>query len=215
MSMIFCVPYRDRADHLAQWMRHYKKIFGDDLNVCVVEQVDDLGFARAPLFNAFFLEEGYKYDYAAYHDVDMYLDTKRCDPEEIYSYPVNPTHVAVYLKRSNFTRMYETFFGGVCLLTRSQMLEVDGWINCIFGWSPEDSAMREALVDKGFEIDRRDGYFNEAKHERKLDPKVIRANVNLYSSGRQPGHGMKDQKYTLISREQHYDGYLHLKVSFA
>lgn len=214
MSMVFVIPYRDRADHLAQWMRHYKKIFKEDLNVIVCEQVDSLGFARAPLFNCAFLEEAHKYDYAAYSDVDMMIDPRKCDPFEIYSYPINPTHVAVHLTRSNFTRMYETFFGGVCLITKWQMLEVDGWINCMFGWSSEDSAMYEALMDKGFQIDRRAGYFNELKHKRNLDPKVIRANNNLYSSGRQPGHGMKDQKYTLISREQHPDGYLHLKVSF-
>jgi len=209
----FIIPYRDRAEHLTKWLNHYKQIFQGEIPIIVVEQADSLGFARAPLFNVAFLEAGKNYDYCIFHDVDMMIDLKKSDPIEAYSFPRNPTHIAVHLERFRFNEAYHDFFGGVCIISSKQMYAVDGWHNSIFSWSPEDSEMRDNLLSHGYEIDRRPIYFKEEKHKRNLDVFALRSNVEMINKGRKEGQGMKDQRYKILLKE-HNGVYLHIKVSF-
>lgn len=82
MKGCIIVPYRDRAEHLAKFIEHYKGV----LPIYVIEQADGKPFNRAKLLNVGFLEFGRYYDYAIYHDVDMLAENF-----EAYSiYPEKP-----------------------------------------------------------------------------------------------------------------------------
>lgn len=210
----FCLvaPYRNREAHLKRWLRHYKD-FG--IPLVVIEQADDKPFNRAKLFNAFFIEEGYKYDYAVYHDVDMYLTSGR----EAFDFPINPTHIATYISQFNWknkrdqskwTESYAAYFGGVCLLSSQQMVQSGGWSNEIYGWGHEDDEMRKNLLAKGFTIDRRKAYFECEDHHREIISEEFKKNSKYLLEGRRADDGIETCKYELISKEQGV--YLHIKV---
>jgi hypothetical protein len=218
MSYCIVAPYRNRGAHLARWVDHYSKIL-PEVPLFVIEQDDDKHFNRAKLFNCFFLEEGHKYDYAIYHDVDMYL-MSRTNPSEAFSYPVNPTHLASYISQFNqgprrnpdtWKESYPVYFGGVCALSKDQMNECNGWDNDIWGWGYEDDAMRKRLDKSGKSIDRRKCYFMCEDHPREFaisemkNSKEVLLNTDLTK-------GLSTCVYTVTGREK-FDKYELIKVS--
>lgn len=218
MSYCIVTPYRDRAAHLLKWIDHYSEIV-PYTPLYVIEQADDKGFNRGKLFNAAVLELP-QYDYYVFHDVDMYLIGG--DPDFVFSYPHNPTHLASYVQQignwqkkdlSKWTEAYDTYFGGVCALTRQQMMDSNGFSNLMFGWGGEDDSFRKTLIDKGYEIDRRVAYFKCEDHYRNIEPERLKASLEIVKNGMDDGvDGIKNCNYQLISTEI-FDKYTHIKVS--
>lgn len=212
-GFLFVLPFRKRDEHLAIWLRHYRQIFKEDLRVLVIEQADDMPFGRGPLFNAAYKEEAHKYDYFIPHDCDMRCDLKRSDPFEAYAYPLNPTHVATKLQRFNYGPGYDDFFGGINIFTPKQYEAFDGFHAEIFGWGQDDDFARNQIRKCGFEIDKRETYILEEKHKRDINPKLMKEHFRIFDS--EPYyHGLSTQKYSVVSREQIADDYIHIKVRF-
>ena len=73
-KMGLIVPYRDRAEHIRQflpYMLSYLPKQGVDATVYVVEQENGKAFNRAKLLNIGVLEAEVDCDYFVMHDVDM------------------------------------------------------------------------------------------------------------------------------------------------
>lgn len=202
--MIIVTPYRDRREHLSKWLRHYE---GYDL--WVIEQDGDEPFNKGALYNAFFALEGHKHDYCIYHDVDYRLIEYR-SPKDIFSIPINPTHLAAYSTLSGNTHQkdmnkwreaYKTFFGGVIALTKEHVASVNGWTNKMVNWSPEDDEIRKRLVEK-WPIDRRAGYFVAEDHNRNIDGESMRVSKAILSGDRPLDDGLSCIKYDIKSIEK-------------
>lgn len=208
MSWCFIIPYRDRAEHLKRFVSHYTPLF-PGVPIYVIEQADDKPFNRAKLFQCGFLEIGRKYDYAAYHDVDMYVYP---DYVKAYDTPNCPTHLATCASQFGFKNPYQTYWGGVCLLTTEHMRRSNGFSNEFWSRNAEDDEMRNNLLKKGFILESRTCYYECADHPRYYDRTLYPKNLAILQAGRnEETDGLTQCKYVLDSIEEK-EGYTLIKV---
>ena len=138
MKLGVCVPYRNREEHLNQFVtrvgKHLKEQ-GIDFQMYFCHQVDDKLFNRGATKNiaakhAF--EEGC--DYVVWHDIDM-IPEKGAD----YSYPKdNPVHLATRISQMDYRLKYHEYFGGAVLFTKEQVQATNGYSNDYWDWGMED-----------------------------------------------------------------------------
>jgi N-terminal region of glycosyl transferase group 7/N-terminal domain of galactosyltransferase len=157
------VPYRDRAQHLAQFVPHMVSYFERDkldrqidFTINIIEQHGNAPFSRGRLGNCGFLLTRNESDYMCIHDVDylpMWAD---------YSWSRNPSRLiwhGLSLKED-----YYSFFGAVSLLDNAVFSKVNGFPNCYWGWGPEDRELGYRCRIHGLDIERRDGTFIPLRH---------------------------------------------------
>jgi hypothetical protein len=138
MKLGVCVPYRNREEHLNQFIprvgKHLKEQ-GIDFQMYFCHQVDDKLFNRGATKNiaakhAF--EEGC--DYIVWHDIDMIPE-----PDADYSYPKNnPIHLATRISQMEYRLKYHEYFGGAVLFTKEQVEATNGYSNDYWDWGMED-----------------------------------------------------------------------------
>ena len=138
MKLGVCVPYRNREEHLNQFVprvgKHLKEQ-GIDFQMYFCHQVDDKLFNRGATKNiaakhAF--EEGC--DYVVWHDIDM-IPESGAD----YSYPEdNPIHLATRISQMDYRLKYHEYFGGAVLFTKEQVEATNGYSNDYWDWGMED-----------------------------------------------------------------------------
>ena len=138
MKLGVCVPYRNREEHLNQFVprvgKHLKEQ-GIDFQMYFCHQVDDKLFNRGATKNiaakhAF--EEGC--DYVVWHDIDMIPE-----PGADYSYPKdNPIHLATRISQMDYRLKYHEYFGGAVLFTKEQVEATNGYSNDYWDWGMED-----------------------------------------------------------------------------
>ncbi len=158
------VPYRDRAEHLKQFLLHMDNYFqrdkldrNIDYSIHVVEQCGDAPFNRGKIKNCGFSIAQDKADYFCFHDVDylpLWAD---------YSYPKKPARLiwhGLTLKED-----HELFFGGVVLFTKHDFLKVNGYSNDYWGWGFEDNDLRLRCIAAKLGFEKRDGTFQALKHK--------------------------------------------------
>ena len=138
MKLGVCVPYRNREEHLHQFIpqvgKHLKEQ-GIEFCMYFCHQVDDKLFNRGATKNiaakhAF--EDGC--DYIVWHDIDMI-------PEEgaDYSYPKeHPIHLATKISQMDYQLKYHEYFGGAVLFTKEQVEKTNGYSNDYWDWGMED-----------------------------------------------------------------------------
>ena len=137
-KLAIIVPYRDREEHLAQFVPHMDKFLSDkkiDYKIFVVEQGNDKPFNRGWLLNAGYRiasEQGF--DYFCFHDVDMLPEDDTCD----YSWVEKPTHIATRLSKFNYRLVYPEYFSGVTLFNKEHFEWINGFSNKYWGWGFED-----------------------------------------------------------------------------
>jgi hypothetical protein len=162
-TLAIIVPYRDRTEHLNQFLPHMKAYFERDkldrrikYSIHVVEQLGTERFNSGKLKNCGFFITRDKADYFCFHDVDylpIWAD---------YSYCNKPCRLIWYglVLRED----YENFFGAIVMLNKDDFLKVNGYSNDYWGWGPEDLelGMRCKIVGLGFE--KRDGTFIALPH---------------------------------------------------
>jgi N-terminal domain of galactosyltransferase/N-terminal region of glycosyl transferase group 7 len=124
--MTIIVPYRDRPEHLAQFIPHMRA-FLPDAKIVVVEQADDKPFNRAKLLNIGVLE--CPDDAYAFHDVD------KLPVKANYSYPQWPRQIAPNPFQT------QSYFGGVTLFNHNDFYQVNGFSNHFWGWGGEDNEL--------------------------------------------------------------------------
>ena len=157
------VPYRDRAQHLSQFIPHMVAYFerdkldrAIDVTINIIEQTPGAPFSRGRLGNAGFLLTRGTSDYTCIHDVDylpMWAD---------YSWGDKPARLIWHGLSLNEDRF--TFFGAVTLLDNSVFAKVNGFPNCYWGWGPEDRELGFRCRTQGYDIERRDGTYIPLKH---------------------------------------------------
>lgn len=192
MKGLIIVPYRDRADHLRVFRRHYT-----NMDILVVEQSNRKAFNRGKLFNVGVLESP-EYDYYVLHDVDMISDRGHD-----YSFPNMPTHCATNCSQFNYTMPYKEYFGGVTIISREHYMLVNGFHNDMYGWGAEDDMLRQRVLDAGLTIDTRKTYYTSLPHRRIVNEQKRQRNVEILLSN--DTAGIKECQYQIQTK---IDGHL-------
>ena len=138
MKLGVCVPYRNREEHLNEFIPRtgkYLKEQGIDFHMYFCHQDDEKLFNRGATKNIaakFAFDEGC--DYVVFHDIDMV-------PEEgaDYSYPTEgPRHIATKISQMDYKPKYHEYFGGAVLFTKEHLEKTNGYSNNYWDWGMED-----------------------------------------------------------------------------
>lgn len=193
--MTIIVPYRERPQHLEQFIPHMRKYL-PDARIVIIEQADDKPFNRAKLLNIGFLEQPGDSHYV-FHDIDML-------PVEV-DYTPNPG--VTQLAGSKI--QLRDFLGGVTMFDRETFKRVGGYHNDYFHRA-EDNCMRFNLKRLKIPVLELHGKFKELPHARKA-PEFIAA---LWYKAQQP-RKVQDQlsicRYEIIEKLI-FDDYTLIKV---
>lgn len=144
------VPYRNRAEHLAQFLPHMRRVL-PEATIWILEQSDDgRRFNRGALLNAgvkLALQEGYSH--FIFHDVDL-LPRPAMRPFYL-AFPKQPIHIGwAWTDKYNYGR----FFGGIVSMSERDLKKTGGFPNKMWGWGGEDDALRDRVVRAGLTIVR-------------------------------------------------------------
>jgi len=194
------VPYRDREEHLAEFVRHTK-----GFQVYVIEQVDGKPFNRAKLLNIgaqIAFNNGYTH--IVTHDVDMI-------PVDVDYSPADCAHLAGRCSQFGYAMPYSRYFGGVNIYSKEAFKKVNGYSNNYWGWGAEDDDMLLRCEKAGLRIDRRPCRFDSLSHPHNCDPLTHKSNCEYLRSGYDysqdglntlgwtPVRGWKDHRYEKIT----------------
>jgi len=158
------VPYRERAEHLRQFVPHMQAYFERDkldrylrYTIHIVEPVGAGPFNRGRVKNAGFLLARETADYFCFHDVDylpIWAD---------YSYVDRPTRLIWHGPVLRET--YDKYFGGVVAFNRADFELINGYSNEYWGWGYEDSDLQRRCARAGLTVGYRDGTYMALPHE--------------------------------------------------
>jgi hypothetical protein len=158
------VPYRDRAQHLSQFVPHIVTYFQRDkldrhiaVTVNIIEQAGTAPFSRGRLANCGYLLTREASDYTCIHDVDylpMWAD-----------YSWSPAPARLIWHGLTLREDWNNFFGAVSLLDNAVFEKVNGFPNCYWGWGPEDLEFGFRCRIQGFDFEKRDGTYIPLKHK--------------------------------------------------
>lgn len=187
------VPYRDRKDHLDQFIPHMNKYL-PDAKIVIVEQADYKPFNRGKLNNIGSIhctESHY-----VFHDVDML--------------PINVS----YKERDGVTQLafseiqLTDYLGGATMFEWTAFIKSGGYHNDFFHRA-EDNEMMFNLKRLKIPVLNRFGIFHQLLHPR-IGPEFI---PELWAKAQVPRtvNMLNTCKYELISKEV-YDTHMHLKV---
>jgi len=159
-----CVPYRNREEHMNQFVPHLSNFLdkrGINHTIYIVHQVDEFLFNRGLMKNI-----GAKHafddgcDYIVWHDIDMVPEDDSCD----YSYPENnPQHIAVRISQSDYNLKYQEYFGGAVVFTKEQVEATNGYSNDYWDWGMEDDDLFWRCIQEGF-VDKQTIDFGKRKN---------------------------------------------------
>lgn len=198
--MTIIVPYRDRLQHLEQFIPHMRAYL-PDAKIVVVEQADEKLFNRGKLLNIGFLESERDTHYV-FHDVDMLPITVDYEPN------------AGVTQLAGSKIQLRDYLGGVTMVDHDTFKRVGGYNNDYFHRA-EDNELRFNLHRLKIPVLELHGRFKQLQHERKA-PEFIAA---LWDKAQKP-RNVQDQlgvcKYELVSKdwmtESPIRSYMHLKV---
>ena len=148
-KLAIIVPYRDREEHLAQFVPHMEKFLSQqdiDFKLFIIEQGDENAFNRGWLLNVGYTiakEQGF--DYFCFHDIDMLPEDNTCD----YSWVDKPTHLASRLSKFNYKLIYPEYFSGVTLFNKEHFEWINGYSNKYWGWGFEDDDLLFRCKSRG------------------------------------------------------------------
>lgn len=142
------VPYRNRAEHLEEFLPAIKTYLtrkAIDYVVIIVEQDDGKAFNRGTLCNIGFTEaKKLRCDYVVFHDVDMIPMTVD------YSRTNKPIHLATD------DLPFESYFGGITLFPSDQFELINGFSNKYWGWGYEDDDLLYRCIINEIPLDHRE-----------------------------------------------------------
>lgn len=131
------VPYRDRAEHLRDFLPRVVAYFQRDkldrqiaVSIHVIEQSGNAVFNRGMIKNCGYRLVKDSADYVCFHDVDfvpVWAD---------YGWAPQPARLVWHglpLKED-----WERFFGAAVLFDNAAFERVNGYPNAYWGWGPED-----------------------------------------------------------------------------
>ncbi len=160
VRLAIIVPYRDRPDHLRQFVPHMRRYLRDakltEYTIHVVEQSFGKPFNRGAIKNIGFKLADPCADYVCFHDVD-YLPIKAD-----YSWVDCPT--LLISKGTILTENMNTFFGAVVAFSKTDFTKINGYPNAYWQWGFEDQELHERCILTGLTIKRREGVFHALPH---------------------------------------------------
>ena len=163
------VPYRDREEHLKEFIPHMKnflEVAQIPHKIIVVEQADEKSFNRAKLMNIGYDVLKDQCDYFCFHDVDL-LPEEGAD----YTWVDNPTHLSQYCSQFNYVMPSynnDKIFGGVTMFNKADFNRVNGFSNIMWGWGGEDDEIRSRCDREQLKVDRRPGRYTSLPHPRAM-----------------------------------------------
>jgi len=210
-KLAFVVPYRNREQHLHQFVPHYRKLF-PDADIYIVHQLGNGLFNRGMLLNIGFLyaeDKAMAFDLC---DIDMLAIEGHVD----YSFPKAATHLASAASQFNYTMPYPTYFSGHVLLTGEHIRSVNGFYNDYPGYGCEDDCFYRSFVQKNLPVERRYGRYESLPHERVVDKDPVlmdtfNRNWELLKQPRDFSNGLSSCRYR-IAAVQTCSGYTQLDV---
>lgn len=154
----FIIPFHNREAHLRILISNMYRIWQRqelEFGVYVVEPAVQPGSGhilnKGKILNIGFIEsqKDRYWDCFVFHDVDLYLENDNA----LYACPAQENEVrlmTVAIDKFNYWPVHSQNFGGVTILTKTQMLKVNGYSNSFWGWGGEDDEMshRSDLVNK-------------------------------------------------------------------
>src|SRR5438128_511613 len=100
MQANIIVPYRNRSEHLFQFVPYMERFLGDvEFRILVIKQADDKPFNKGSLLNIGVLILKESVNFVVLHDVDMLPLDQSCD----YSPTENVRHLAGAAEQYGFT----------------------------------------------------------------------------------------------------------------
>jgi predicted glycosyltransferase involved in capsule biosynthesis len=211
-KLALIVPYRDREEHLHQFVPHMKKFLRDiPYRLFLIEQADQKSFNRGKLLNIGFNFAKQDHNYICLHDIDMLPITAD------YSFPESPTHLATHVEQFDYEMPYAAYFGGVTLFNCHDFDLINGYNNDYFGWGLEDDDLRLRCNLHGLSIQSREGTFLSLPHEHAeentSDTQANRLKFEQFYKGDSTMmiNGLITLKYELLSVEDSKD-YCRIKV---
>ena len=210
-KLCIVVPYRDRAQHLEQFVPSVTSHLADkeiEFEILIVEQEVGRPFNRAKLLNVGYAHTKGSFDYYVFHDVDMLpVDTD-------YDYCENPTHLAAKAEQFNYNLPYHTYFGGVTLFDKESFEKINGYANEYWGWGAEDDDVYNRCNQKAVKISRKDCTFRSLAHDRHIVHTEYQRNVAMLQDAmtRIDTDGLNTLNYNLIS-DKDMGTYKLIKVS--
>ncbi len=206
------VPFRDRQSHLEKFIPHmhsYLRDKGVDYNIFIIEQRDNKPFNRGKLLNVGFKETCGNYDYYCFHDVDMLPANNDCD----YSYTDGACRLSHFVSQFGFVpRPPNEFGGGVIMVNKSILANVNGFSNDYWGWGVEDSDFSHRCSKADVEVEFRKGRYFSLSHEPNGDtsgkpasPNTVKNRVR-FSQLQQDGEvgldGLTNLEYEVVSKKE-------------
>jgi len=168
------VPYRDREEHLKQFVPYMEEWLNDEeipFEIIIVNQADGKGFNRAKLLNVGF-KETENCDYHVFHDVDM-LPT-----DSDYDYTDGPTHLASQAEQFGYKLPYDGYFGGVTIFDKPSFLKINGYSNDYWGWGAEDDDVLYRCSIMEIPIYRKQCKYRSLDHERNIEHAPYMKNID-------------------------------------
>lgn len=176
-KLAIIVPYRDREEHLKEFVPYMENYLVDDLDVetdykiFIINQDDNKPFNRAKLLNVGF-KESIEYDYFAFHDVDM-LPT-----DSDYNYVENPTHLATKVEQFKYKLPYDGYFGGVTIFDKVSFEKINGYANEYWGWGAEDDDVLFRCAIMNIDTARKSCRYKSLDHDRNIEEVPYYKNLN-------------------------------------
>ncbi|XP_028290779.1 beta-1,4-galactosyltransferase 1-like [Gouania willdenowi] len=164
------IPFRNRHEHLKHWLYYLHPILKRqllDYGVYVINQAGNGKFNRAKLLNVGFLEALKQYDYNCFVFSDV--DLVPLNDRNLYRCFDNPRHLAVGMDKFGYNLPYNTYFGGVSSMSKTQFEKINGCPNTYWGWGGEDDDLYNRVMNRGMTVSRPDlmtGRYRMVKHDR-------------------------------------------------
>jgi hypothetical protein len=170
------VPYRNRQQHLDQFVPHLRAYFARDMfaktidyRVTIVEQEQGTPFNRGALKNIGFVLAEPHTDYICFHDIDylpIWADYSWADvPTPIVWYGAEERPIAPGRTNRVARHDLDRFFGGAVLVPNGKFRAVNGYSNDYWGWGYEDEDFKLRFTVTGIEAGRRKGTFLPLVHD--------------------------------------------------
>jgi predicted glycosyltransferase involved in capsule biosynthesis len=188
------IPYRNRAAHLAQFLKHYRPRL-PKAEFLVIEQSIHKPFNRGLIKNIGALES--KADYFLFHDVDM-LAQGRID----YSYTEHPTHFATHASQFAWKMPHDKYFGGVVGFNRADFEKVNGYSNQFSGWGGEDDSLYYSVLANDLQIVSREHRYLSLPHPKDHPIGYDPVKMELAKRPRLADDGLNNCKYRIIGERQ-------------
>ena len=159
-TRVFIVPYRDRANHKAEFLKNMKILLEDltdPYEIYFAHQCDSRPFNRGAMKNLGFIAIKNKYP-NNYKDITFIfndVDTYPCD-KGLIDYITTAGKVKHYYG-------YNFALGGIFSIKGADFEKTKGFPN-FWGWGLEDNIMNDRCVSAGLTIDR--SCFYEIRDER-------------------------------------------------